>query len=91
LVAAVKAVQNAGMQAYADVVLNHKDGGDNPETVKALPFRTDNRNYPSGDWQQIEIYTNFTFPGRNGKHSSMEWHWWHFDAVNHRKDRLGRQ
>lgn len=89
LLAAVKAVQNAGMQAYADVVLNHKDGGDNPETVKALPFRTDNRNYPSGDWQQIEIYTNFTFPGRNGKHSSMEWHWWHFDAVNHRKDRLG--
>jgi alpha-amylase len=89
LVAAVKAVQNAGMQAYADVVLNHKDGGDNPEMVKALPFRTDNRNYPSADWQQIEIYTNFTFPGRNGKHSSMEWHWWHFDAVNHRKDRLG--
>ena len=89
LVAAVKAVQNAGMQAYADVVLNHKDGGDNPETVKALPFRTDNRNYPSSDWQPIEIYTNFTFPGRNGKHSSMEWHWWHFDAVNHRKDRLG--
>lgn len=89
LIAAVKAVQNAGMQAYADVVLNHKDGGDNPETVKALPFRTDNRNYPSGDWQQIEIYTNFTFPGRSGKHSSMEWHWWHFDAVNHRKDRLG--
>ncbi|AFZ20581.1 alpha-amylase [Allocoleopsis franciscana] len=89
LLAAVKAVQNAGMQAYADVVLNHKDGGDNPETVKALPFSTDNRNYPSGDWQQIEIYTNFTFPGRGSKHSSMEWHWWHFDAVNHRKDRLG--
>lgn len=89
LVAAVKAVQNAGMQAYADVVLNHKDGGDNPETVKALPFSTDNRNYPLSDWQQIEIYTNFTFPGRSGKHSSMEWHWWHFDAVNHRKDRLG--
>lgn len=89
LLAAVKAVQNAGMHAYADVVLNHKDGGDNPETVKGLPFRTDNRNSPSGDWQQIEIYTNFTFPGRGGKHSSMEWHWWHFDAVNHRKDRLG--
>lgn len=89
LLAAVQAVQNAGMQAYADVVFNHKDGGDNPETVKALPFSTDNRNYPSGDWQQIEIYTNFTFPGRSGKHSSMEWHWWHFDAVNHRKDRLG--
>jgi alpha-amylase len=89
LVAAVKAVQNAGMHAYADVVLNHKDGGDNPETVKGLPFSTDNRNSPSGDWQQIEIYTNFTFPGRSGKHSSMEWHWWHFDAVNHRKDRLG--
>jgi alpha-amylase len=86
---AVKAAQNAGMQVYADVVLNHKDGGDNRETVWALPFNRDNRTHPIGDWQQIEIYSNFTFPGRGDKYSSMKWHWWHFDAVNHRADRPG--
>lgn len=87
--AAIKAVQNAGMQVYADTVFNHKDGGDQPEKVYALPFNTDNRNTPIGDWQQIEIYSNFTFPGRGDKYSSMKWHWWHFDAVNHRADNPG--
>jgi alpha-amylase len=23
------------------------------------------------------------FPGRRGKYSSMEWHWWHFDAIDY--------
>ncbi len=86
LLAAVKAVQQAGMEVYADVVFNHKDGGDQPEKVYALPFHIDNRNHAIGDWQQIEIYSNFTFPGRGDKYSSMKWHWWHFDAVNHRAD-----
>jgi alpha-amylase len=32
---AVEAVQNAGMRAYADVVLNHKDGADEEEEMNA--------------------------------------------------------
>ncbi|MFM6455838.1 MAG: alpha-amylase family glycosyl hydrolase, partial [Planktothrix sp.] len=25
----------------------------------------------------------FNFPGRQGKYSQFEWHWWHFDAVDY--------
>ena len=42
--AAVAAVQAAGMQAYADVVFNHKDGGDEIERVRAQIVDWDNRN-----------------------------------------------
>lgn len=81
--AAVKAVQAAGIQVYADTVLNHKDGGDATEKTKATPFYRDDRTRPNGDFQEVEIYTHFKFPGRKGKYSKMEWHWWHFDAVNY--------
>lgn len=84
-IAAIKAGQEAGIQVYGDVVLNHKDGGDKTETVWALPFSRDNHQQPIGDWQEIEIYSRFNFPGRGDKYSSMKWNAWQFDAVNHNK------
>ncbi len=80
---AVKALQAVGIQVYADAVLNHKDGGDATEKVMATPFFADDRLQPSGEPEEVEIYTHFKFPGRQGKYSTMEWHWWHFDAVNY--------
>ncbi|MBE9030030.1 alpha-amylase [filamentous cyanobacterium LEGE 11480] len=82
-VAAVKAAQKAGMEIYADVVFNHKDGGDSTERIRATPFSRDNRNYPIGPTQDIEVYTKFDFPGRGNKYSSMKWNHHHFDSVNH--------
>ena len=35
--AAIKALQEAGLKVYADVVLNHRDGGDETEKVQAVP------------------------------------------------------
>ncbi|MGI0487089.1 alpha-amylase [Pantanalinema rosaneae CENA516] len=81
--AAVRSLQTAGIQVYADAVLNHKDGGDATEKVMATPFQADNRYQQNGDYQEIEAYTYFNFPDRQGKYSSLEWHWWHFDAVNY--------
>ncbi|MBF2076684.1 MAG: alpha-amylase [Synechococcales cyanobacterium C42_A2020_086] len=85
--AAIRALQAAGLEVYADVVLNHKDGGDATERVRALPFPRDDRTHPKGQLQEIEIYSHFYFPGRQGKYSPMEWHWQHFDAVNYNNDR----
>lgn len=79
----VKAVQNAGIQVYADTVFNHKNGGDEAEDVEAVPVAWDDRNRETGPLQQIKIWTHFTFPGRGDKYSSLKWHWWHFDSVNH--------
>ena len=83
LIAAIKAAKDAGIQVYADVVLNHKLGADEPEEVEATPFNPENRHEPIGDLQKIKVWTHFTFPGRKGKYSQLEWHWWHFDAVDY--------
>lgn len=81
--AAVRALQQAGLQVYADAVLNHKMGGDHRETFRAVPFAQGDRLIPCGSTREIEGYTHFAFPGRKGRHSNFEWHWWHFDAVDH--------
>jgi alpha-amylase len=80
---AIKAAQDAGIRIYADVVLNHKMGADHDEETEATPFNPSNRNEPIGDCQTVKAWTHFTFPGRNGKYSKMEWHWWHFDAIDY--------
>ncbi len=81
--AAIKAAQSVGLRVYADVVLNHKMGADAEEETEATPFNPDDRNHPIGDLQNVKVWTHYTFPGRQGKYSDMEWHWWHFDAVDY--------
>jgi len=80
---AVKAAQEAGLQVYADVVFNHKLGGDQPEEFNATPYNPENRNEPLGEMRKIKAWTHFTFPARNGKYSEMQWHWWHFTATDY--------
>jgi len=80
---AIKAAQDLGIKVYADVVFNHKLGADEEEEVEATPFNPDNRNDTVGEYQKIKAWTHFTFPGRGKTYSSMEWHWWHFDAIDY--------
>jgi alpha-amylase len=80
---AIKTAKSFGIQSYADIVLNHKLGGDKEEETDARPYNPDNRNHPIGDLQKVKVWTHFTFPGRKGRYSSLEWHWWHFDAVDY--------
>ena len=82
-ISAIKAAKQAGIQVYADVVLNHMLGADEEEEFKATPYSPDNRHEAIGDEVTIKAWTNFTFPGREGKYSDMEWHWWHFNAVDY--------
>ncbi len=82
-IAAIKAAKQAGICVYGDIVLNHRLGADHPEEAEATPYNPDDRTQPIGDMQTIKVWTHFTFPGRQGKYSSMEWHWWHFDAVDY--------
>jgi alpha-amylase len=83
LLHAIRIAHQAGLQVYGDAVLSHKVGGDAPEEVDAIPVAADNRNYEVGIAQKIKIQSYFSFPGRGETYSSMKWHWWHFDAVNH--------
>ena len=80
--AAVRAAQDAGIRVYADIVFNHKMGGDHTERVTATPYRAENRLEALGEPRDIEAWTHFDFAGRGGRYSTLEWHWWHFNAVD---------
>jgi alpha-amylase len=82
-VAAIKAARQAGLQIYADVVFNHKMGGDAEEEFEAIPCDPNDRNRALGEARTIKSWTRFDFPGRGDKYSSMKWHWWHFDSVDY--------
>jgi alpha-amylase len=80
---AIECAQAAGIEIYADIVLNHRLGADAQEQFEATPLDPNNRWQPIDAYQKIEGWTHFTFPGRQGKYSKMEWHWWHFDAIDY--------
>ena len=69
---AVKALHDEGMLVYADIVLNHRMGGDELEKVRAVPVSPENRYQPVGDEQTVSVWSKFNFPGRNGKYSSFK-------------------
>jgi alpha-amylase len=62
-------------------------GGDEIEQVLATPFAQHDRIRPSGAARSIRAYSHFKFPGRAAHHSSFEWRWRHFDAVDYDHDR----
>lgn len=78
----IDAAREAGMEVYADVVLNHKMGADRTQPIDCVvvvdPF---DRNRTIGENHQRELWTHFSFPGRGNTYSSMRWDWWHFDAT----------
>lgn len=86
---AITAAHAAGVQVYFDVVLNHKGGADGTERTTGTPVNRENRNIDIGGPREIEVWTHFTFPGRAGQYSPMQWHWYHFDSVDY--DQITRQ
>jgi alpha-amylase len=83
---AIDRAHTVGIQIYGDIVLNHRLGADAAEEFEATPLDPNNRFQPIDNYQKIEGWTHFTFPGRKGKYSKMEWHWWHFDAIDYNVD-----
>ncbi len=81
--ACIQAFQKAGIDVYGDIVLNHKMGADGTEIVMAKEVNRQNTNEIISDDEQIEVYTLFTFPGRNKKYSDFIWHWYHFDGIDY--------
>ncbi len=80
--AAIDALHAAGLQVYADIVLDHKLGADELEWVQAREFDENNRCKAISDVKNIHAWTKFTFPGRNGAYSGFQWNSAHFDATD---------
>jgi alpha-amylase len=80
--AAIAALHGAGIQVYADVVMNHRMGADATQRVTATRVDGNDRNHDWGENIDIDAWTSFTFPGRHGAYSSFQWQWYHFDGVD---------
>jgi alpha-amylase len=80
---AIRALHDQGIQAYADVVLNHKAGADEPEVFQAIQVNPENRLENLSEAHDIRGWTRFTFPGRQGKYSPFIWNFQHFTGVDH--------
>ena len=76
--AAISALKTNGIQAYGDVVFNHRGGADSKVRVDATRVDWNNRYLELGD-KRIEAWVNFDFTARNNKYSSFKWRWYHFD------------
>lgn len=79
---AIRALQDAGLAVYADVVWNHRLGGDGSQVVRATPYAADNRNHATGPTREVEVWTRFEFPGRAGRHDTRTLDARHFVAVD---------
>ncbi|NND61524.1 MAG: alpha-amylase [Gammaproteobacteria bacterium] len=80
--AAIQSAQTAGLEVYADIVLNHRMGAESTESAWAVRVDENNRNIEYWADVEIDAWTYFDFPGRNGTHSSFQWRWYHFDGVD---------
>ncbi len=79
---AVRALHREGVRVYADIVLNHRMGGDEPEDVTAVAVSPENRYEQVGDEQTIRVHSKFTFPGRKGRYSRFVWDHTHFTGTD---------
>ncbi|RFZ91384.1 alpha-amylase [Mucilaginibacter conchicola] len=79
---ALAAGKAAGLRVYCDLVLNHMGGADEKETVTVRKVEPTNRNEFISEPYQIEAFTKFTFPGRQGKYSAFTWDYHCFSGVD---------
>ncbi len=69
------------ISVYLDTVLNHKVGADFTETFMAQEVDPKNRNNMLTEPYEIQGWTGYNFPGREGKYSDFNWHWYHFSGT----------
>lgn len=80
---AIAALQDQGITAMADIVLNHKAGGDRRERFRVAEVNPNNRMETISEAFEIEGWTGFEFPGRGNTYSDFKWHWYHFTGVDY--------
>lgn len=80
---AIIALRDEGIQTIADVVLNHKAGGDEVEKVMAVKVQEEARNEIISEPEEIEAFTKFHFSGRDGLYSDFIWDSQCFSGVDY--------
>jgi alpha-amylase len=79
---AIQALKDHHIKPMADIVLNHKCGGDETETIKVQDVDPNNRNNLLGEPYDREVMSRFTFLGRQGKYSDFIWDFTCFSGID---------
>jgi len=79
---AIQALHNNNLKVYADVVLNHKAGADETERFQVVKVDPQARELNVSEPFEIEGWTKFNYPGRNGKYSDFQWNSTHFTGTD---------
>ena len=80
---AIHAFHDAHIRVFADIVLNHRMGGDEVEEVTAVTDFAEDRNIQAGDQEKVLVWSKFNFPGRGGKYSTFTWNHRHFTGTDY--------
>lgn len=86
---ACKTLNEKGIGPIVDIVLNHKGGGDEEEKFQVVRVDPEHREKGISAPYEIEAYTKFTFPGRDGKYSDFIWDFTCFSGVDSAKNEEG--
>ncbi|MEO6637962.1 MAG: alpha-amylase [Ginsengibacter sp.] len=80
---AIDKLHQHGILVYADIVLNHKAGADETERIQVVRVDPEDRTKFVSDPFDIDAFTKFTFPGRQGKYSDFIWDFKCFTGVDY--------
>jgi alpha-amylase len=80
---AIEKAHAAGIAVYADLVLNHRMGGDIDERIIVHQVSEENRTEIIGDSFEVSAMTRFTFPGRKGTYSDFIWDYRCFSGIDY--------
>jgi len=83
---AIKVLKEHGIDTIADVVFNHKAGADELQRVKVRKVNPDNRLEFISEEMEIDGWTKFYFPGRNGQYSAFIWDYQCFSGIDRAED-----
>jgi len=79
----IESFHKKGVHIYADVVMNHKAGGDRQEKFIAIQVDSQDRNKEIGSPVEISAWTGFDFTGRGDRYSKFKWNYNHFNGVDY--------